>query len=249
MLTLRNTPNLAGIQITGDYLDLNTLYSSLHTIVGDEGQFRNYEGARLRILGVCYDIRHAFQGDREVEFIENGMDTDKMKFMGLIAPESNVYYKVNIYYPEILFVTIALNDFIHLYAKKQAKTSPFPLLDKKNQWDSSIANVRLFQSLVVNCVKEIVTDASFKQMMNLMDKNNPKTDEHVTQYLDLLNIRYLKIGDREERGKALPTMVKRMVEKGKEYRELEERVRTMARDHGSSTEDISLVADYPEVEW
>ena len=31
------------------------------------------EGARLRVLEVCYDLRHALMGDREMIFVENGM--------------------------------------------------------------------------------------------------------------------------------------------------------------------------------
>ncbi|WP_067625543.1 DUF6904 family protein [Alicyclobacillus acidiphilus] len=249
MLTITNTPNLTGLSISGDYLDLDTLYMSLLTIVGDEGEYDGYEGARLRVLGVCYDIRHAIQGDREVEFVPNGMDADRMKFLELITPEKNLYYRCQVYYPEALFVTVALNDFIRLYAKKHAKSAPFPLLDKKNIWDAHIANVRLFQSSVVNCVKEVVTEASFKRMLNLMHKDYPWTDGYATQYLDLLNIRYLEIRDKEERAKALSTIVKRMVEKGKEYRQIEEEVRAMAIEHNCSVEDISLVEDYPEVEW
>ncbi|MCL6517882.1 hypothetical protein [Alicyclobacillus sp.] len=249
MLILRNTPNLAGIQIAGDHLDLDTLYLALHTIVGDEGEYGGYEGARLRVLGLCYDLRHAVQGDREVEFVPNGMNTDRMKFLELITPEKNLYYKCNIFYPEVLFVTVALNDFVSLYAKKRAKSDPFPLLDKKNMWDAHIANVRLFQSAVVNCVKEVVTEASFKRMLNLMHKNYPWTDGYVTQYLDLLNIRYLELRTKEERARALSKVVKRMVEQGKEYRQIEEEVRAMAIEYNCSVEDIGLVEDYPQVEW
>jgi len=250
MLTLQNTLNLAGISVSGDFLDLDTLYISLLNLVGDEGDFPTYEGARLRVLGILYDIRHAFQGDREFEFVRNGMDADRMKLLGMITPEKNLYYKANVYYPEILFVTMAINDFIRLYAKKQAKSAPFPLLDKKNLWDANIANARLFQALVANCLKEAVTDASFKRIMNILHKDYTWTDGYATQYLDLLNIRYLEIGDKEERGKALSTMVKRMVEKGKEYQGIERDVREMAIANNCSTEDISLSWEYPEeIEW
>ncbi len=223
---------------------------SLLTIVGDEGEYGDYEGPRLRVLGAMYDIRHAFQGDREFEFIRNGMDTDRMKLLGMITPEKNLYYKVNVYYPEILFVTMAINDFVRLYSKKQAKTAAFPLIDKKNLWDAAIANVRLFQSLMVSCMKEAVTEASFKRMLNLLNKDYTWTDGYVTQYLDMINIRYLNIGDRDERSKALSVIVKRMVEKGKEYREIEREVKEMALAFKCSTEDIGLKWDYPEViEW
>lgn len=250
MLTLRNTPNLTGIEISGDFSDLEALYRSLSTLVGDEEDFPTYEGARLRTLGVLYDIRHAFQGDREFEFVRNGMDTEKMKFLGMITPEKNLYYKVNVYYPEILFVTLAINDFIRLYAKRQTKSAPFPLLDKKNLWDSKIANARLFQSLVANCMKEVVTEASFKRIMNLLHKDYTWTDGYATQYLDMLNLRYLDIEDKEDRAKALSTTVKRMVDKGKEYLEIERDVMEMAIANDCSPEDISLTWDYPdEVEW
>ena len=119
MLTLRNTPNLAGIEISGDYQDLDGLYVALLMLAGDEGEYGDYEGARLRVLGMMYDIRHAFQADREFEFVGNGMDADTMKLLGMITPDKNLYYKVNVYYLEALFVTMAINDFIRLYAKNR----------------------------------------------------------------------------------------------------------------------------------
>ncbi|MCF8564646.1 hypothetical protein LLE49_07790 [Alicyclobacillus tolerans] len=251
MLTLKNTANLAGIEICGDYQDMDTLYMALLMIIGDEGDYGNYEGARLRTLGVMYDLRHAFQADREFEFIDNGMDEDTMKLLGMISPQKNLYYKVSVYYPEVLFVILAINDFIRLYAKKQAKSATFPLVDKKNLWDTHIAIARLFQSLVVGCVKEVVTEASFKRIMNYLHKDYTWTDGYATQYLDMLNIRYLNIEDKEERAKSLSSLVKRMTEKGKEYQEIEQGVREAAIAHNCSTEDISLSNwNYPEeIDW
>ncbi|MCL6442527.1 MAG: hypothetical protein K6T83_03535 [Alicyclobacillus sp.] len=82
-----------------------------------------------------------------------------------------------------------------------------------------------------------------------MHKDYTWTHGYATQYLDLLNIHYLGIRDKDKRTKALPRIVKRMVEKGKEYRKVEEEVREMAKEHNCSVEDISLAEDYPEVEW
>jgi len=251
MLTLHNTENLAGIEISGDYFDLDALYMALVMIIGDEGDYGDYEGAWMRVLGLLYDIRHAFQGHREFEFVLNGMDADRMKLLEIITPDKNLYYKVNVYYPEVLFVTIAINDFIRLYARQQAKSAPFPLMDKKNLWDTYIANARLFQSLVANCLKEAVTEASYKRVMNLIHKDYPCTEGYTTQYLDLLNIRYLNIKEKEERAKALSTTVKRMVEKGKEYQEIERTVIETATANNCSTEDIGFTdLDYPEeMQW
>lgn len=250
MLTIRNTPNLAGIAISGDDQDLDTLYLALLMIVGDEGGYGNYEGARLRILGVMYDIRHAFQGDREFEFVDNGMNADRMRMLEMITPDKNLYYKCQVYYPEALFVTMAINDFIRLYAKTQAKSATYPLVDKKNLWDAHIVTARLFQSLIANCLKEAMTEASYKRIVNLLHNDYTWTDGYTTQYLDMLNIRYLEIGDREQRAKELSLIVKRMTEKGKEYRQVEEGVRTVAREHHCSVEEIRLIEHYPEkIEW
>lgn len=249
MLTLRNTPNEAGIEISGDFLDLDSLYMALHEVVGDEGEFHNYENARLRVLGVCYDLRHAIMGDREVEFVPNGMDPHRMKLMSIVTGEKNLYYKCHVYYPEALFVSIALNDFVRLYAKRRAKSAFSPLLDKKNIWDPSIAQVRLFQAAIMGCVAHTVTEASFSRMRNLMYKDYTWTEYYITQYLDMLNIRYLEM-DKEERTKALPTMVKRLCEQGTEYRDMEREIRELAREHRCPIEEISLIADYPEeVDW
>jgi hypothetical protein len=116
MIYAENTPNNTGIAIYGDYLDFEKLYDALHVVVGDEGEFDTFEAARLRVLGVCYDIRHAMMGDREAEFVDNGMDEEKKRRMSVIAPDKNLYMKIYVLWPEMLFVTMALNDFVHIYA-------------------------------------------------------------------------------------------------------------------------------------
>jgi len=93
MIYVTNTPNNAGVAIYGDCLDFDALYKALHTVVGNEEEHIQYEAACIRVLGVCYDLRHALMGDREVEFINNGMNKDKMRNMGIIAHDKNVYLK------------------------------------------------------------------------------------------------------------------------------------------------------------
>ncbi|NMP21880.1 DUF6904 family protein [Sulfobacillus harzensis] len=247
---MQNTPNLAGIRIAGDYQDLESLYMALHAIVGEDGEYQTFDSARLRVLGVCYDIRHAFQGDREVEFVPNHMDRERMRWHGIIAPEQNLYYKVSIYYPELLFVVSALNQFIRLTAKKMANSARNPLTDKRAAWDGAIAQVRLFQSQVAKCLKEAVTDASYHRMMTLMHRDYPWMEEYMDQYLDLLNIRYLYLESREERQRALLTTVKRMVERGAEYQDLVRDIWREALAQGCRVDELTLVKEYPDdIAW
>lgn len=239
MIFITNTPNSAGVTVHGDFLDINELYDALHAIVGDEDEYPSYEAARIRVLGVCYDLRHALMGDREIEFIDNGMDADKMKRLSTITHEQNVYLKINVYWPEILFITMALNDFILLNKKKC----------KHPQWDSTIATVRKLQAAVVECVKQKVSDASHKRMMNMMIRDYTWFDHYITQYLDMLNCRFLAM-DKEKRLKNIPTIAKRLAEQGDEYREVKSEVLAAARAYNCSENDISLRLEYPEdIEW
>ncbi|MHB1628483.1 MAG: DUF6904 family protein [Bacilli bacterium] len=249
MIHVRSTPHDAGVEVLGDYLDLDGLYLSLHTVVGDEGEFGHYEGARLRVLGVCYDLRHALMGDRNVEFVENGLDADKIKRLAVIAQEKNLYYKIQVLWPEVLFVVMALNDFLWLHAKKLSKEKFTPLMDRRSVWDPDIAHVRMFQSAVAKCVKDTVSEAAFPRIMNQINKGYPWLDGYITQYVDRLNLRFLDL-ETDQRRKSISTMAKRLGERGEEYRILERDVTAAARHHNCSVDDISSGLDYPEdIAW
>ena len=91
MIFVKNTPNNTGVAIYGDQMDFENLYEALHEVVGNEDEFVAYDAARMRVLGVCYDICRALIGDREIEFVDNGMDDEKKRRMSVLAPDKNVY--------------------------------------------------------------------------------------------------------------------------------------------------------------
>lgn len=171
MLTLRNADNLDSVLISGDYRDINTLHQSLYTIVGRDGEYAKYRGVRKLVLRFCSDLQDAIQVNQQIELVENGIDADKMNTDEGFTPDKNVYFKCTINYPEVLFVFMALNDFVRCYAKKKAKSARFPLSDQENILNSTITNVRLFQGEVVKCLQQKVTKASFKRIMSLMHEH------------------------------------------------------------------------------
>jgi hypothetical protein len=249
MIQVISTMNEAGVSVLGDFEDIEGLYQALHEVVGDDEELERYAGARLRVLGVCYDLRHALMADRGVEFVENGLDTDKIKRLGIIAPEKNVYYKIEVIWPELLFVVMVLNDFIWFYAKKQSKGSYTPLTEWRSLWDPAISQVRIFQSAVANCLRETLSEASYSRVLKQMNRTYPWMEHYTSQYVDLLNIRFLEM-DRDSRQKSISIMIKRLAEKNKEYLTLEQEVTAAARHHQCSIEDIKIGLDYPEdFEW
>lgn len=249
MIIAKNTSNNTGIAVYGDYRDLEELYEALHAIVGKEEEYPAYVTARLRVLGVCYDIRHALMGNREMEFVENGLDDEKKKWLGVIAPDKNVYLKFHVFWPEMLFIIMALNDFVKLYARKNAKKGYDVMVDKRNIWDPSIAMVRVFQSSVTKCMKETVSDASFARMINMMNKDYTWLDHYATQYVDILNCRFLEM-DKHKRMKNISTMAKRLAEFSDEYQQVKSQVFAAAREYNCPISEIRPNVEYPEdFEW
>lgn len=76
MIAIESTANHAGVTIKGDFFDLYALYDALHEVVGDDYEYPYFYDVRLRVLALCYDLRHAFMGDREVAFVDNGLDEE-----------------------------------------------------------------------------------------------------------------------------------------------------------------------------
>ncbi|QNB47828.1 hypothetical protein BR63_17115 [Thermanaerosceptrum fracticalcis] len=168
--------------------------------MGNEDEFVECEAARKRVLALCYNIRHALMGDREIEFIDNGMDEEKKRRLSILAPDKNVYLKIYVLWSEMLFITIALNEFLELY-------------------NSSIAQVRMLQAAVAGCLKQTVSENVYARMLNIMNGRYVYVNGYIAQYLDILNNQFLKM-KKENRVKNLSNIAKRIAERGREYREL-----------------------------
>lgn len=133
MLRVTNTKNLTGVTIRGDYNDLDQLVNALHEItVSDFGEDLNKHSQRyihisFRVLGVCYDIRHALQGDRETFTEPNGLNDfkqprDENGDLVQNLPEINVGYSCNVLYSEMILVMMALNDLVKHRMSRLAKS-------------------------------------------------------------------------------------------------------------------------------
>ena len=67
---------------------------------------------------------------------------------------------------------MALNDFIRVYANKQAKGNYNVLSDHRNIWDFSIATVRNFQAAIAICIKETIQKHQLGMMAMATKKNS-----------------------------------------------------------------------------
>lgn len=246
MKYLEHTPNLTGVTVYGDHKDFEQLYDALHEIVGEEGEYPGFEGPRLRVLGMCYDIRHALMGNREIILIDNGINQDMMKYHSLIAPSHNAYLAFNVLWPELLFVTMALNEFVNIYASKRSTDTFRPTLGHRTIWDSSIASVRSFQAAVASLLLNSIPESSHARILRLMNDGFSTYESYATQYIDKLNGKFIRM-TKEKREKNITIMVKRIAERGDDYQRVRAEVLEASKEYNCSMTEIRPIKDeYPE---
>jgi len=246
LIEVRNSPRSAGVVVRGDRQDFEALYGSLHKIVGEDGEYRGYQPVRIRVLGVCYDLRHALMGNRALELVDNGMTREHAKNHAIICPPSNVYLAFHVVWPEMLFVLRALHELARIYAQSQSKAYCV-FDDSKVVWDEHINQVRGFQIAVVKCLEATMSPHSFRRLMNILQREDLTLDNYTTQYVDELNIKFL---DEEERTSKLLLIALRLIDKGKEYQKFTAKIEQAAMIYGTTPDNIQVNVEYPEeIEW
>lgn len=243
MIYVTDTPRHAGVTIHGDFKDFDELYNALHAAIGSEDDERNirYRLTRYRVLGLCYELRHALMGDREIVFEDNGLTPDIMKRHARIGNSTNVYFTCQMLWPEALFLLMLLNNMAEHLERNKFKV---------NYWDPTVAVIRKFQAAIADCLRGLLTEQVYKRTIHLMNDRYSTYYDYCTQYVDLLNVRYLKM-DPEKRLKNLSIMAKRLAEKPGEYYELQQEVTLAAKHHNCSVHDITLKeTDIPDdIDW
>lgn len=69
-----------------------------------------FEEMRENLLGLCYDIRHAYQGDRGIGLVENGCEMLSACTENL--PLMNLQFNVEVLYPWAFYYLFALRDML-----------------------------------------------------------------------------------------------------------------------------------------
>ena len=175
MLQTKPTEQLTGITIKGDYKDFYELVESIHRITGlNDDQTEIYYGVKNRLLGICYDIRHAFMGDRDIVLEDNGMRKEIMKWHKQITPIQNVYYSVEVLFPEAIFVAASVPKmyiFSSVYYGARGKCTdmddqlpPIPYSD----YIRDKANLDVLCAGIWQALGEAIGDEELEKIIQLM---------------------------------------------------------------------------------
>lgn len=235
MLAIAATEHLTGAHISGDYWDLDELLAAIKTVIGDEKRYYDYEAARSRILQFCMKLRDAIDGDEHVEFIANGVNDGILKKHEILAPKKNIYFAVDILLPEVVFTTIALNDFIALYEEHEGR----------DVWDPVIATIHKFQSMIALFLKDCMPANDYAFFMQQLQQTKPAFFRYATQFVDVMNIEYLKLskGEREQR---MSQFVIGYVHENPSYEALKNQLLQITSQSKKALHELPLKIEYPE---
>lgn len=235
MLSIQSTELLTGARISGDFWDLDELINAIHKITGDENKYYDYQGSRLRILNVCYNLRQATKGERQLEFVSNGLTKSILTQHELIFPNKNAYFSMEILWPELIFMAIALNDFIQLHKE---------LIDSSD-WNIDVAAIRKFQAAVADCLEQELNEEEYLVFLRMLHTKNPLTFRYATQYIDILNLEYIQLSW-EERKAHLAAFALRIMLEDDEYVSLKSQLMEAAISTKKALHDIEIKTNYPE---
>ncbi|MEG1958140.1 MAG: hypothetical protein RR071_10480 [Lachnospiraceae bacterium] len=255
MLQTKPTEHLMGITIQGDYNDFSELVHSIYNITGLEDNSKDmYYGVKNRLLGICYDIRHAYQGERKVVLVNNNMDKDKMKWHEMITSEQNVYYSVELLFPEAIFAAAAVPKmylFSDTYYGNPANKSEknFPPVPYSNLMKDK-ANLDVLCGGIWKALGEVIGDEELKKIMHTYHLERESYMDYATHYIDKCNIELYKTAVDKRKDK-LRNIAKRIVKKPQAYSSMEQNLKYWAKEYKATIYELKdPTLEYPEeIEW
>ncbi|MDD3416923.1 MAG: hypothetical protein PHY47_23505 [Lachnospiraceae bacterium] len=255
MLQTKPTEHLMGITIQGDYNDFSELVDSIYSVTGlDENSEDIYYGVKNRLLGICYDIRHAYQGDRNVVLVDNNMNRDKMKWHEMITPEQNVYYSVEVLFPEAIFVAAAVPHmymFSDKYYGSRANKSEMsiPPVPYSNMMRDK-ANLDVLCGGIWQALGQVIGDDELERIIHSYQLAREDYMDYATHYIDKCNIELYKTPVDKRKDK-LRNIAKRIVKKPQAYFSMEQNLKYWAKEHKTTIYELKdPKLEYPEkIEW
>ena len=255
MIQTKPTEHLTGITIQGDFKDFYGLVDSIYRMTGLEEDYADYYyGVKNRLLGMCYDIRHAFMGDREIVLNDNGMDKEKMKWHGQITPTQNVYYSVNVLFPEAVFIAASVPK-MYIFSsgyygergnREYEELPPLPFAD----YIRDKANLDVLCAGIWQALGETVGDDELEKIIYLMRRTDENYINYATHYIDKCNLELLKT-EADKRKDKIRNIAKRIVKKPQAYKNMENDLKYWAKEYKTTIYEIEDPGlKYPEdIEW
>ena len=242
MLKVELTENYAGVTIYGDYNDLDFLYDSISYLIhGDPSSDGEYI-MQNHLYGFLYDVRHAYQGDREAILVDNYLQDYKRKWLEIRkkdVTEHNVYFCFNYLLPDIFLDMVLIKHFIRKVDKKV-----------NDVYNPYINMVNYFYSLVLHSIENILTEIKFNKIKKGLLESVVTDSIFIPQWFEIISIDYSKM-TKKQREKEFMHIMDAIYNYGdyEDYLKMKIDIEKLCKEKNCSLDDLHY-EDYPEeIEW
>lgn len=244
MLKTKLTENYTGITITGDYEDFNELYDAISTLIRNEENIDSYQEYMMQnhLYAFLYDLRHAYQGDREAYLMPNYVSEFKLKYLNLKKKDisnNNVYYSFNYLITDLLFDMMLIRYFINKLPKK----------------DNSIFNyninlVNYFYSIALISIEELTGVKNANKIKKILTKNIMDEKQFIPQWFDELSIKYIYSSKNKKLKEFMDTADKILnYSNYKEYFMMKDKILRESKINNTNIDDIYFNEFPNEIKW
>lgn len=260
MIVAKPTEHLTGITLEGEFQDFYELVDCIYRMTGLEESYDDiYWGVKNRLLGICYDIRHAYQGDRNVVLTENGVYKELMECHSMILPQNNVHFSVEILFPEAVFVALSIPELYlwsRTYYGSRAKKQEDKWGFRAQRYSAYVRDQALLDWLsatIMQALADVIGDDELEKLMKYHTRgydDDVLFAQYVTQYIDKCNLEYLKTAP-EKRKDKLRNIAKRFIQKPVTYEKMKMEFEYLAKEYNCSINELrDSRLEYPEqIEW
>lgn len=185
MLKVELTENYAGVRISGDYNDLDLLYDSIFFFIKDEPNNIGEYTMQNHLYAFLYDVRHAYQGDREAILVDNNLQDDKREYLKMKKKDVtgyNMYYSFNYLLPDIFLDMILIKYFIRNIDKKA-----------NDIYNPHLNMVNYFYSLVLHSLDRFVTEIKFNKIKRGLLNSFIYDSLYIPLWFENISIDYIKM--------------------------------------------------------
>jgi hypothetical protein len=221
MLISEATKHAAGIKIYGDYLDLNSLHQTIHYLVEGVPLDGGKSVLGEFVLGLAYEVRHAFQQDRETR-----------KF-GHDEYDTVTYRGFQYLWPYILPQVGLLRWAASFHPTNRSHQSNLFRIEECIQ--SALFSI---DSVVGN------------EVFDWLSHFSGWSDNYYTQFIDNCALWYVtRATTKKARFKMLPEVLHMMAPWGERYRKFAEQIESIAKEKNCSPHQLTDLKEWPEFKW
>ena len=218
MLIGSSTKFGAGFTLAGDTNDLVDLHETIHYFASENGPIAPFHSEF--VLGLAYEVRHAYQGDRRVVLTGNPDHAAK-------------YYELDSLWL-IFLVQLAMLRSAAAYVTNEKS-------HQANLYRIESCVQSAFESVDANSAKECMRWLANFSLPNedfLIDFVNDLSKKHVSSETTLMR-----------RIRSLPEFLRQISVYSPEYKAYETEMKTIATQQNCRPQDLQDYSEWPEFKW